>query len=121
MSARRLGEMWIRSACLGALLGVALPPVSAAPAPRAPGAVVAVVDRRETGWLVLVTEQGDTLDVPCEAACAAGEAARGERLREGSWVLYWPEEGLVEPLRAEGARRLTARLQRRVALLPRLD
>ena len=88
------------------------------PLTAASGALVAVIDRLERGWLVLVTEEGGTLDVPCGDPCAA---ARGERLKEGAWVLYWPELALVEPLSSDGARRMSEQVRRRVARFPALE
>ncbi len=84
----------------------------------ASGALVAVIDRLERGWLVLVTEEGSTLDVPCGDPCAS---ARGERLKEGAWVIYWPDLALVEPLSSDGARRMSELIKRRAARLTEPD
>ena len=82
------------------------------------GAVIAVVDRLEGGWIVLITESGASLDLPCDTLCAEG---RSERLREGTWVIYWPELSRIEPLRSEGAQAMSERLRWRVSRLSPLE
>jgi hypothetical protein len=82
------------------------------------GAVIAVVDRLEGEWIVLITESGVTLDVPCGPLC---DASRAERIREGSWVIYWPKLSWVEPLRSEGSQEMTERLRRRVSKITPLE